>query len=278
MAIQMATALVVSFAIGYVLFPRHWAWIVLTAFIVNSGNRGRLDVAHKSVLRVLGAAGGTVLAAIVGMLPSVHGPASVVLMLAAVFFGTWLRPFSYGWWALSVTVALALLQDFAGVSPTGMLWDRLQEIVIGAIIGVAAAWFVWPIRSTATLRRRIADALATLATALDRQQPTHTPYAFFTALAAVQQLAPAFRATRHITKRVRPECPAEWIDTLLACREPAGKLIEQGSAPPSVYQSLGQARRAMREPTEILIALQQLRVSLDGAQLNGSSPKTDAST
>lgn len=43
----------------------------------------------------------------------------------------------------------------------------LEEIVIGALIGIAAAWFVLPIRSTTVLRRRIADALAALSDALD---------------------------------------------------------------------------------------------------------------
>ena len=53
LAIQMAVALAVSFVIGYVYFAERWAWIVLTAFIVGSGNRGRLDVAYKSVVDAL---------------------------------------------------------------------------------------------------------------------------------------------------------------------------------------------------------------------------------
>ena len=62
MAIQMAVALTAAFVVGYVFFAERWAWVVLTAFIVISGNRGRLDVAYKSVLRVLGAAAGTLVA------------------------------------------------------------------------------------------------------------------------------------------------------------------------------------------------------------------------
>src|ERR1051325_2235704 len=58
MAIQMAVALAAAFAIGFFFFRERWGWIVLTAFIVNSGNRGRLDVVYKSGMRVLGAAVG----------------------------------------------------------------------------------------------------------------------------------------------------------------------------------------------------------------------------
>lgn len=58
----MAVSLAVSFAIGYAFFAERWAWIALTTWIVASGNQGRLDVAYKSVFRVVGAAVGTVVA------------------------------------------------------------------------------------------------------------------------------------------------------------------------------------------------------------------------
>jgi len=263
MAIQMAVALLLSFAMGYVAFPQHWSWVVLTAFIVNSGNRGRLDVAHKSILRVLGAAAGTLVALLLGVHLGLDGQVQVVLIFVAVFFGIWLRPLGYGWWALFVTVALALLQNFAGVPAARTMWPRLEEIVVGAMIGVATAWFVLPVRSTDILRRRIADALAALATTLDRQSSsTGKPDAFIAALHAVEQVAPAFRATRHIAHRVRPERPAEWIETLLDCQEPGARLIEQGHASPNVQRALAHARRSMREPEQILPALQQLRACL----------------
>ena len=265
MAVQMAVALLLSFVIGHLCFPEHWTWVVLTAFIVNSGNRGRLDVLHKSMLRILGAAAGTIAAQALGVHLGIQGSTVVVLILAAVFLGTWLRPFGYGWWALFVTVALALLQDFAGAPAAHTLWPRLEEIFVGAVIGVAVAWFVLPVRSTGILRRRMADALAALASALDRQQPTRSPDAFVAALKAVEQIAPAFRSTRYIAHRVRPERPADWIDALLECAKPACRLIEQGRAPASVHQALAHARRAMREPEQILPALQQLHASLRDA-------------
>ena len=93
---------------------------------------------------------------------------TVVLVLSAVFIGLWLRPSAYGWWALFVTLAIALMQGFGpALHRKPILRLCLEEMVIGAIIGVAATWFVLPVRSTAVLRRRIADALARLADALD---------------------------------------------------------------------------------------------------------------
>ena len=51
-ALAMAAA---AFVVGDLAFPMHWRWVVLSALLVNVGNRGRLDVVNKSALRVLGA-------------------------------------------------------------------------------------------------------------------------------------------------------------------------------------------------------------------------------
>lgn len=265
MAVQMAVALAAAFAVGYVFFAQRWAWVVLTAFIVNSGNRGRLDVAYKSVLRVVGAALGTLLALGAQLHVGAHDGSTVALMLAAVFLGLWLRPLGYAWWALFVTIALALLQGFEGGSAGQILWLRLQEIIVGAVLGVASAWLVLPVRSTDVLRRRLAAALATLADAFDPARPARTPGDLVAAMAQVEQLAPAFRASRYATARFRPQQPAAWIDALIACRAPALTLITQEQAPGEVRRAIATARKSLREPDQLLGALQTLRDVLVGA-------------
>lgn len=262
MAIQMAVALAASFIAGFVFFPERWSWIVLTAFIVNSGNRGRLDVAYKSGLRVLGAAAGTVLAMSVSLHVTVDPFDTAVLVLGALFFGAWLRPFGYAWWALFVTLALALLQGFDGGAPAVELWQRLEEIAIGAVIGLASAWFVLPVRSTDVLRRRLADALAALAEAIDPATAERTPTRVAASLAQLEQMMAPFRASRWLTRRFRSIQPADWVDTLLACRAPAIDLITQGETPGRVRQAVGLARKALREPEALLSALQHLRSTL----------------
>jgi hypothetical protein len=268
MAIQMACAIAASFVIGYLFFREHWSWIVLTAFLVGAGNRGRLDVAYKSVLRVLGAGAGTAVALAAAAQLGVHGAGGVALILGAIFLGLWLRPLGYAWWALFVTLALALLQGFTGASAQNasekLLLPRLEEIVIGALIGVGSAWLVLPIKSTAVLRRRIADALSALQDALDPNQTGRRPDAFVAALARVEQVAPAFRASRPLTKWLEPH-PVEWIEALAACREPALALIGAGATPGASRKAVGAARKAIREG-DLLAALGDLRKALAGAE------------
>ena len=196
------------------------------------------------------------------------------MILTAIFLGLWLRPLSYAWWALFVTLALALLQGFAG-APAPMLWPRLEEIVIGAIIAVAAAWLVLPVRSADALRPRIADALAALSEALDPANSGRSPGEFVAAIAEVDRMAPAFRASRLLTRRFQAMQPADWVDALAACRDPAIALIENIEKTGAVRRAVGNARKAMREPTEILPALQALRgvlvPAVDRTDLKGTA-------
>lgn len=261
MAVQMAVALAASFVVGYVFFAERWAWIVLTAFIVNSGNRGRLDVAYKSVLRVMGAAIGTVAALTLTLHTGLHGATAAAVILAAVFLGICLRPLNYAWWALFVTIALALLQGFGGSPAPTILRLRLEEIILGAIIGVAAAWLIYPIPSTMVLRRRIADTLLALSDACDPATASTSDHVA-ASMAAVEQIAPAFRASRLLTRPFKPVHPADWIDALLACHAPAIALIDQQAAPVPVRRAIGAARKALREPDTLLPALRALRDSL----------------
>ena len=258
MAIQMAVAPAVAFVVDYVFFAERWAWIVLTAFIVGSGNQARLDVAYKSVLRIVGAGVGTLVAlALAGH--AFSDTSTVELMLAAVFMGIWLHPLGYAWWALFVTLALALLQGFEGPSAGQILSLQLEEIVIGAIIGLAAAWFVLPVRSTAVLHLRIAESLAALTEALDPTNTVRRPDDFVMAMSRVESVVPAFRASRLLTRRLRTVQPADWVDVLIECRQPAISLIENGETPGAVRKAVGAARKAMREPQDIQQALQDLR-------------------
>jgi hypothetical protein len=226
MALQMAVALASAFAVGRWLFGVHWSWLVITAFIVCSGNRGRADVVYKSALRIAGAGVGTIAATLLaGPLPA-GDATSVIAIFVIIAIATWLRTFSYAFWAAGVTSVLALLYGYFGQSGTAVLPHRLEGIVIGAAIGIAASWLLLPIRTVDVLRRRIADALAALAdllTAITTNTPSEIALharRFDHAAKALDEIAGPISAHRFLVRRRGAPHAADAIDATRSCVAP----------------------------------------------------------
>jgi hypothetical protein len=158
MAAQLGVALVVAIALGRLVFPAHWQWVVLTAFIVCSGNRGRADVLHKGILRVAGAGVGTVLATGLFGLFGPGGIGGVLAIFGMLGIGVLLREASYAYWACCVTATMALLLGYLGEDAPGLLFVRLGGILLGGLIGVGASWLVLPIKGGAVTRDRDTNA------------------------------------------------------------------------------------------------------------------------
>lgn len=168
MALQMLVALTLAFAIGMALFPAHWPWVVLTAFIVCSGTVGRGDAIYKALLRLGGAVAGTLAAvfAALAVFPNPQTYAATVFFI--LFLGIWLRSINYAYWAGCATLIFALLQNVHGAGAFAIFAERVLGVVAGALCAIAATWFVYPIRTEQLVRRRIADALGALRDILAR--------------------------------------------------------------------------------------------------------------
>ncbi|MFJ9538677.1 FUSC family protein [Streptomyces sp. NPDC101225] len=151
MALQMAAGVAAAFTVGYLLFDDHWPWVVLTAYVAASGNRGRTDVLRKGIERLAGACAGTLLAAGVAAAGST-GHTSVALTFAVLAVALWLRPLAYAYWAAGMTCALSLLLGYYGQNAQHLLPTRLEGIAAGAVLSVASAWWLLPVprRRTAT--------------------------------------------------------------------------------------------------------------------------------
>lgn len=228
MACQMAVALGTAFALGHAVFHGHWPWAVLTAFIVCSGARGRGDVLYKGMLRSVGATVGTVIAtAIAGAFPP-GDRWSVVLIFAALAVASWLREISYVFWAGSVTAVLSLLYGYFGQSADSLLVTRLEAILVGAALGIAASWFVLPVRTGDVLRRRLADALAALNDFLaaprgNRAEVHRRQIRFLHAVTQLEQIAEPLRTHRMLTGSAER---ADTVDVIHDCVEPVARLAE----------------------------------------------------
>ena len=243
LAMQMGVSLAAAFALGRWLFPTHWTWTVLTAFIVNSGNRGRGDVVYKSVLRVVGAGLGTIAATLLAGRFGTHDQTSIIVILIVLSVASWLRGFSYGYWAGCVTAVLSLLYGYFGETGTRMLRMRLEEILLGAAIGVVVAWFVAPVKTADVVRSRIAAALAALSEMLAEvragsfEDLSTRLYVFEGCVERVDQVAKPVLTHRAVfgntvlrntalTLSDRGRHPSEAIEALRRCLEPVAELVD----------------------------------------------------
>jgi uncharacterized membrane protein YccC len=247
MALQMALGLAAAFVAGRLLFGSHWSWVVLTAFVVASGARGRGDVLHRGLLRMLGAAAGTVLASLLATAfpPATPGPILAIFVVLAL--ASWLRRRSYAWWAAGVTAVVALLADFLGQDAAAVLPVRLVAIAVGGVIAVAVAWFVVPVRTSAVVRRRVADALAALQEVLAAESGARARFAH--AVELLGEIATPLRTHRRLLRAFRPSAAhaADTVDAVLACAAPVDTLhaaaVQAGAA-----RLVGELRRGLRDP------------------------------
>ncbi len=135
-----------------------------------------------------------------------------------------------------MTAVVALLSEHLGQDAAAVLPVRLVAIAVGGTIAVAVAWFVLPIRTSAVVRRRVADALAALQDAL--AEPDHDRAGFADALERLREIAAPLRAHRRSVPRSPGSVHA--ADTVDAPWVPA---------PPGAARLVGELRRGLREPT-----------------------------
>jgi uncharacterized membrane protein YccC len=268
MAVQMAVALAAAFLLGKLGFAQHWRWVVITAFIVSSQSAGREDAVHKSFLRLGGALAGTVLAAALQYIAASHGAQAAVLIFVALFVGVWLREVNYAFWAASITLILALLQNADDQLVLFMLCMRLVAILAGALCAVAAAWWVLPIRTEDVVRRYLADALLALegvatAHASAEDERARAIQLLAHRLAQLERVAPSQTWHYRLT-RAQPDAdhPAVWIGIARQYREAIQGL---NAVPAELVRTIRLARRTIgQRDMPIRVALVRVRAVLCG--------------
>jgi len=249
MALQLAVALAAAFAVGFAVFPGHAGWTVLTAFIVCSGARGRGDAFYKAVLRLGGALAGTVAALLFTLIWTPAGIGEAVLIFGVLYLGVWLRERNYAYWACAMTLIFALLSRPGATFGPEAFAERLEAILAGAICGVAAAWFVMPIRTVDVIRRRLADALVAfddvVAHAHVAEEHPARLARFEHHLAELDGVAAPVRWHRRVfASRAQPDHPARWIELAHELRRHAETVAAHPNRA-AIRRAVGISRRAI---------------------------------
>jgi uncharacterized membrane protein YccC len=147
----------------------------------------------------------------------------------------------------------------AGATDT-LVWTRVLAIIVGAICGLLAGWFVLPVRSEPIARLRVSQTLAALGEFVaDRTDEADRNVT--TALARLEEIAPPW----DMWARLAPwqdgrRKPAEWMRLT---HEAAHRIRRAEAIPGEARRALGEARRSMREPEKIGPAMLTLIDALD---------------
>src|SRR4051794_22144371 len=155
-------ALVVALAL-HLMLP---LWAVLTALIVTQMSVGRSLKATRDYL--LGTVGGAVYGAAITVLIPHSGEAGLlallVLAIAPLAFIAAVNP---GLNAATVTAVIVLLVPTMNhADPLASALDRVLEVMVGAVCGLLASFFVLPSRAHTQLRASAARTLELIAAAL----------------------------------------------------------------------------------------------------------------
>lgn len=186
-----------------------------------------------------------------------------------------------------MTLVIAVLQSTDGSADASILHLRLLEILIGALCGASATWFVLPIPTESLVRRRIADALLALdefvstdhASHEERQQKLQN---FQDHMARLDSVAPPFEFQRHAMFQHRNNNhSAIWIHLMRRCAHRLnafrGSRKQLIRAVRHTRKTLGQRKLPLCDPLQHLNALLEANerkpesISIGDASVDGGA-------
>jgi hypothetical protein len=166
-AIQVAVAASLAIVVGELVSPLRWYWAVIAAFVIFAGTDTWGETLTKGWQRLVGTALGVPCGVLVATLVSGERVLSLVLIFVCLFCSMYFMRVAYGLMTFWITTMLALLYGLLGEFSFGLLMLRIEETVIGAVIGVAVAILVLPSNTRTAVRNDAHTFLTTLAELVD---------------------------------------------------------------------------------------------------------------
>ncbi|MCA1007075.1 FUSC family protein [Rhodococcus hoagii] len=174
-AVQVAVAASAAALLGSAVDSERWYWAVLTAFLVYTGTSTRGEVLVRAGERVAGTVGGVVAGMfVVGVVGgNVLGQTAVVMV--SLFLAFYLVAVDYIFQTVFMTVMLAGLYELLGEFSAGLLVVRIEETVIGAVVGIVAAHTVLASSSRDAFTSTVDRYLAQLSSLIGKTVPQQDP-------------------------------------------------------------------------------------------------------
>src|SRR5438128_6904699 len=166
LAVRIAVAAVAAYVVAVALHLMLPLWAVLTSLIVTQMSVGRSLKATRDYM--LGTVGGAIYGGAIAVLIPHSGEigllALLVLAIAPLAFIAAINPSLN---AATVTAVIVLLvPTMSHADPLASAVDRVLEVLVGAVCGLLASFFVLPSRAHSQLRVSAARTLELIAAAL----------------------------------------------------------------------------------------------------------------
>lgn len=158
-AIQLTVAVSASMLLGSLLSERRFYWAVIATFVTFMGAHHAAEQMRKGMLRVLGTLVGVVLGALAAHLTGTSLPASIAVILCALFLGLYLMRVSYLFMVTGITVMVSELYVQLDEFSDSLLLLRLEETAVGAAVAILTVLLVVPLRTRHVARLAVHNYL-----------------------------------------------------------------------------------------------------------------------
>jgi uncharacterized membrane protein YccC len=165
LAVRIAVAAVAAYAIAVALHLLLPLWAVLTSLIVTQMSVGRSLKATRDYM--LGTVGGAIYGGAIAVLIPHSGEGSLLMLLVlAVTPLAFIAAINPSLTSATVTAVIVLLvPTMSHVNPLNSALDRVIEVTVGALTGLAVSFLVLPSRAVSQIRVNAARLLELLAAA-----------------------------------------------------------------------------------------------------------------
>ncbi|OBA61616.1 hypothetical protein A5647_10295 [Mycobacterium sp. 1100029.7] len=151
-AIQVTIAAALAIVTGELVSPARWFWAVIAAFVIFAGTNSWGETLTKGWQRMLGTVLGVPCGMLAATLVAGDKTASLVAIFVCLFCAFYFMTVTYSLMTFWITTMLALLYGLLGEFSFQMLMLRIEETVIGAVIGIAVAILVLPTNTRTAIR------------------------------------------------------------------------------------------------------------------------------
>jgi uncharacterized membrane protein YgaE (UPF0421/DUF939 family) len=162
-AIQMGVAVGAAIVLGDLLSGRRFYWAVIAAFVTFMGATNSGEQIRKAFFRVAGTVAGVAAGSLLVTAVGHHTGWSIVVILAALFFGFYLQRVNYTFMVIGVTVMVSQLYVQLGEFSDSLLLLRLEETALGAAVAIVVVILVLPLRTRRVLRVAVRDQVRAVA-------------------------------------------------------------------------------------------------------------------